>query len=109
MAEGVALGVAEGVALGVAEGVALGVGVGVATPLFQINFFPDFTQVYFLPKFVARSPTFLQVAPAFGVTAMAETGRRRPAIKRVLTMERFRIPQSNQSLTIGRNCPQSGN
>jgi hypothetical protein len=49
-------------------GVGVGVGVGVAfftaTPLFQINFFPDLTQVYFLPAAVLICPTFLHASPA---------------------------------------------
>jgi hypothetical protein len=44
----------DGVGVAVTEGVAVGDGVGVTftvivTPLFQINFFPDFTHVNLLP------------------------------------------------------------
>ena len=44
----------------------------IATPLFQINYFPDFTHVYFIPVWVVICPNFLQVAP--GVTAEYATG-----------------------------------
>jgi hypothetical protein len=41
------------VLLGLGEGCTVGVGdgfvTGIKTPLFQINFFPDLTQVNFLP------------------------------------------------------------
>ena len=58
--------------LGEAGGSINGIGLGVArttTPLFQTNFEPAFTQVYFLPNAVAVSPAFLQLLPGVGVAA----------------------------------------
>jgi hypothetical protein len=49
-----------------------------ATPLFQTSFFPDFTQVNFLPFAVAVVPTFLQVSPAL-IAAIALIGTRNSA------------------------------
>ena len=80
VAEGVGEGVGVGVAVGVGEGVGVGVGVGVATgtgfftatPLFQINFLPDLTQVYLIPADVLVRPTFLHVVP--GLTAAVAIG-----------------------------------
>jgi hypothetical protein len=37
----------------------------VATPLFQIDFFPDFTHVNFLPPITAVFPILGQAEPAF--------------------------------------------
>ena len=72
----VGVGVGVGVTLGVGVGVALGVGVGVtfftATPLFQINFFPDLTQVYLIPDDVLVWPRVLQAVP--GLTAASANG-----------------------------------
>jgi hypothetical protein len=61
----VAVGV--GVGVGVAVGVGVGVGVAVltATPLFQINFFPDLMQVYLIPDDVLIFPSTLQAVPGF--------------------------------------------
>ena len=61
------VGVGDGDAVGEAEVVGVGVGVGffTATPLFHTSFFPDFTQVNFLPFAVAVTPAFLQASPAF--------------------------------------------
>ena len=36
----------------------------IATPWFQINFFPDFTQVYFLVLSVLVAPTLVHLVPA---------------------------------------------
>ena len=36
----------------------------IATPLFQINFLPDLTQVYFLPPSVLVAPTLVHLVPA---------------------------------------------
>jgi hypothetical protein len=49
--------------------VAVGDGVGfgaalIAKPLFQTSFFPDLTQVNFLPDAVAVTPAFVHLAPA---------------------------------------------
>ena len=68
---GVGIGVAEGVGVGDPVRVAEGDGVGTTTvtPLFQSNFLPLFTQVYFLPPAVIVWPTFLQALPAFGAVA----------------------------------------
>jgi hypothetical protein len=71
VAEGVGIGVAEGVGIGVAEGVGIGVGLTIATPLFQSNFFPDLTQVNFIPATTAVAPAFVQGAPAFALAAVA--------------------------------------
>lgn len=37
---------------------------GKATPLFQTNFLPDLTQVYFFPAVTVVAPAFVHVAPA---------------------------------------------
>jgi hypothetical protein len=60
------VGVGDGDAVGEAEVVGVGVGVGffTATPLFHTSFFPDFTQVNFLPFAVEVIPAFLQGSPA---------------------------------------------
>jgi len=71
VAEGVGIGVAEGVGVGVAEGVGIGVGLTIATPLFHSNFFPDLTQVNFIPATTAVAPAFVQGAPAFALAAVA--------------------------------------
>ena len=68
-AVGVAVGDAVGVAVGDAVGVGVGAGFAIATPLFQINFLPDFMQVYFLPAYTEVDPAFEQLAPAFGTAA----------------------------------------
>jgi hypothetical protein len=52
----------------------LGAGVGLgaaftATPLFQINFLPDFMQVNFLPATVEVAPALLHLAPALAGAA----------------------------------------
>lgn len=44
--------------------VAAEVPVEIATPLFQINFVPDFTQVYFLLLSVLVAPTLVHLVPA---------------------------------------------
>ena len=49
-------------------GIGLGI-TGTTTPLFQTNFEPALTQVYFLPDAVAVSPTFLQLFPGVGAAA----------------------------------------
>ena len=61
------VGVGDGDAVGEAEAIGVGVGVGffTAMPLFHTSFFPDFTQVNFLPFAVAVTPAFLQASPAF--------------------------------------------
>lgn len=73
---GVGVGVGVGDGVGVGEGVGAGKGVGVAfltaTPLFQINFFPDSTQVYLIPDDVLVFPSTLQAVP--GLTAASATG-----------------------------------
>jgi len=65
----VGVGVGVGVAVGVGVGIGVGVGVGVAvltaTPLFQINFFPDLMQVYLIPDDVLIFPSTLQAVPGF--------------------------------------------
>ncbi len=84
---GVAVGVGVGVEVGVGSDVGVGVGVGVATgngfliatPLFQTSFFPDLTQVNFLPAAVAVAPTLVHLAPALGFAAW--TGAARVSIK----------------------------
>jgi hypothetical protein len=57
---------------GFSVGVGVGVGVGVVrflttTPLFQISFFPNFTQVNFLPSAISMIPAFAHGSP--GLTA----------------------------------------
>ena len=68
------VGVGEGVGVGVGEGVGEGVGVTflTATPLFQINFFPDLMQVYLIPDDVLVFPSVLHVVP--GLTAASAIG-----------------------------------
>jgi hypothetical protein len=64
------VGVEEGVGVGVAAAVAIGFAAAfIATPLFQTNLVPDFTQVNFLPEAVAVIPALLHLAPALGVAA----------------------------------------
>jgi hypothetical protein len=60
------------VGVGVGVGVAIGTGFFTATPLFQINFLPDLTQVYLIPADVLVRPTFLHVVP--GLTAAVAIG-----------------------------------
>jgi len=73
--EVVGVGVGEGVGEidGVGEVVGVGVGEGdgltIATPLFQTNFLPLFTQVNFLPKCDLVVANFAQADPAFGGVA----------------------------------------
>jgi hypothetical protein len=63
---GVGVGVTTGA--GVGEGVAAGFGLAATlTPLFQTNFFPDFTQVYLIPFTVLVDFSFGQASP--GLTA----------------------------------------
>ena len=71
VAEGLGVGVAEGVGVGVAVAVGIGVGLTIETPLFHSNFFPDLTQVNFIPATTEVAPTFVQGAPAFALTALA--------------------------------------
>ena len=80
---GGAEGVAEGVGIGVAEGVGVGVGLTIATPLFHSNFFPDLTQVNFIPATTEVAPAFVQGAPADGEAAETEVGVSREATKMV--------------------------
>jgi hypothetical protein len=53
---------------GFSVGVGVGVGVGVriltVTPLFQINFLPNFTHVNFLPSAISMIPAFAHGSPA---------------------------------------------
>ena len=76
---GVGASLGDGVGVGVSLGEGVGVGVllggattGIFTPLFQINFLPDLTQVNFLPRYVLVLPALGQVVPAF--TAASEFG-----------------------------------
>ena len=60
------------IVVGVTTGAGVGVGVAVGlaatlTPLFQTNFFPDFTQVYLIPFTVEVEFSFGQTSP--GLTA----------------------------------------
>jgi hypothetical protein len=64
VSEGVGVGVGEGVEEGVALGAAITVGFFTATPLFQISFFPESTQVYNFPELIEVLFFFMQVAPA---------------------------------------------
>ena len=64
------------VGVGVGDGdeiIIVGDGLGAAdlttTPLFQINFFPLFIQVNFLPLLIAKDPNLEHIAPAFGGVA----------------------------------------
>ena len=72
---GEAIGVGATVCVGVGEGedvgVATGAGFGTTTPLFQTNFDPLLTHVYFLPLYVEVAPTFEHLVP--GVTAASES------------------------------------
>jgi hypothetical protein len=78
------------VGLGVALGVGAAAGLAIATPLFQMNFLPDLTQVNLVEAVEDVAPAFVQGAPAF--TAACEMGvrlRSEQAIR--TTMARFRI------------------
>jgi hypothetical protein len=84
----VPVGVGEGEGVGVGEGEGEGevVGVGflIATPLFQTSFFPDFTQVNFLPFNVAVLPAFLQGSPALtAATALSGDTNKTAEIKTI--------------------------
>jgi hypothetical protein len=70
---GVVIGVGTAVWVGVGDGVGLftGAGFGSATPLFQTNFFPLFTHVYFLPLYVEVAPAFEHFVP--GATAATDS------------------------------------
>ena len=63
---GVGLTLGDGDELGV--GLTLGTGVGtlIATPLFQINFFPDLIQVYLIHAEVAVAPILVHDVPGLG-------------------------------------------
>jgi hypothetical protein len=52
-------------------GAKVGVGFLMEKPLFQINFFPDFVHVYFLPDAIEVIPALVQAPPAL---AAAFTG-----------------------------------
>ena len=65
------VGVAEGLGVGVAVAVGIGVGLTIETPLFHSNFFPDLTQVNFIPATTEVAPAFVQGAPAFALAAPA--------------------------------------
>jgi hypothetical protein len=67
VSEGV--GVGEGVEEGVALGAAITLGFFTATPLFQISFFPESTQVYNFPELIEVLFFFMQVAPALSGAA----------------------------------------
>ncbi len=54
---------------GITVGVGVGVGLGIATPLFQINFFPDWIQVKSFPELVTVEFFFVHFAPALGAAA----------------------------------------
>lgn len=60
-----------GVGVGVEVGFEVGAGLTTATPLFQINFFPDLTQVNFLFREITFWFKTLQVLP--GVIFWADT------------------------------------
>ncbi len=68
---GVGVGATVWVGVGVGIGVATGAGFGTATPLFQTNFLPLFTHVYFLPLEVEVAPALEHLLP--GATAATET------------------------------------
>ena len=84
------MGVGEGVGVGVGVGVGEGVGIGVAflaaTPLFQINFFPDLMQVYLIPDDVLVLPSTLQAVP--GLTAASAIGCRKAKVRAVISKAR---------------------
>ena len=67
--EGVGVGIGEGVEEGVALGAAITVGFFTATPLFQISFFPESTQVYTFPELIEVLFFFMQVVPALSGAA----------------------------------------
>ena len=102
LAVGVGEGVIEGVGVGVALGVALGVTRGVGeivgragfrttTPRFQTRLLPFFIQVNSRPLKVSLAPNFLQVAPAFGVTACAGERFAKKKLERASTANALRI------------------
>jgi hypothetical protein len=70
-ADGVGVGVGSGDGDGEGEGVGVATGDGflIATPLFQTSFFPDLTQVNFLPASLAVAPALVHLAPALGDAA----------------------------------------
>jgi hypothetical protein len=55
-----------------------------ATPLLQVNFFPFFTQVNFMPAEVLTWPFFLHIAPGLAAAVAEKTLKPeiRQAIKR---------------------------
>jgi hypothetical protein len=59
--------------------------------LFHTAFFPDFTQVNFLPPAVAVAPTFLHGSPAL-TAAMALNGEASNAIATKAISSRFIVP-----------------
>jgi len=71
VAEAVGTGATVWVGVGDGVGEAIGTGFGSATPLFQTNFFPLFTHVYFLPLYVEVAPAFEHLLP--GVTAATDS------------------------------------
>ena len=89
-------GVGDGVGEGSTEGVGLieifgvgetveGVGIGltsffITTPLFQTNFFPLLTHVYFLPLYVSTRPSLGHTLPVVG--GLTEYAEREPKEKK---------------------------
>jgi hypothetical protein len=83
----VAVGVGEFEVVG--SGVTCAVGFAIATPLFQINFLPDLTQVNFVVEVDENAPDLVQALPA--LTAALEIGVKRTAARAIeRTIERFR-------------------
>ena len=110
---GVAVGAAE--AVGVGEGTTTGVGDGdgigfttgfTETPLFQTNFFPDLTHVYFFPARVEVAPTFTHLDPAFGVAACKGDAKRANANIDAISARRFlMVEKYGTTLTVGNTSP----
>jgi hypothetical protein len=76
------------------------------TPLFQTNFFPDFTHVYFLPARVDVAPSFTHLDPVLGEAACS--GEPIRASDRIATMNvrRFLIGEKYATaLTVGNTSP----
>jgi hypothetical protein len=72
--EAIAVGVALGDGVLVGDGLLVGVVAGAArtvTPLLQTILLPFFMHLNSFPAAITTAPNFLQVAPVFGVTAVA--------------------------------------
>ena len=75
-------------------------------PLFQTNFFPDFTHVYFLPARVDVAPSFTHLDPALGEAACSGEPIRASDITDAIIAKRFFIGEKYATaLTVGNTSP----